>query len=83
MDTQTLGLIGFVLLLLIAATVVVSVLKRRASAAGLDLALVETFRVRVRAWWLLFAGLAAGLALLATGLLGLAVCVRRKRRSIW
>jgi phosphatidate cytidylyltransferase len=59
MDTLTLGLIGFVLLLLIAATVVVSILRRRASAAGLDLALVETFRVRVRAWWILFAGLAA------------------------
>jgi phosphatidate cytidylyltransferase len=59
MDTATLGLIGFVLMLLIAATMVVAILKRRASATGLDLALVETFRVRVRAWWILFAGLAA------------------------
>ncbi len=59
MDTLTLGLIGFVLLLLIAATVVVRLLKRRAAEARLDLALVETFRVRVRAWWILFAGLAA------------------------
>jgi len=59
MDTQTLGLVTFVLLLLIAATVVVSILKRRASASGLDPALVETFRVRVRAWWILFTGLAA------------------------
>jgi phosphatidate cytidylyltransferase len=59
MDTATLGLIGFVLMLLIAATAVVAILKRRASATGLDLALVETFRVRVRAWWILFAGLAA------------------------
>lgn len=53
------GLVGFVLLLLIAATVVVSLLRRRASASGLDLALLETFRVRVRAWWILFTGLAA------------------------
>ena len=59
MDTETLGLVGFVLLLLIAATVVVSLLKRRASASGFDLAVVETFRVRVRAWWILFTGLAA------------------------
>lgn len=59
MDTETLGLVGSVLLLLIAATVVVSILKRRASAAGLDPSLVETFRVRVRAWWILFTGLAA------------------------
>ncbi|HUT90245.1 MAG TPA: phosphatidate cytidylyltransferase [Thermoguttaceae bacterium] len=59
MDTLTLGLIGFVLLLLIAATVVVRILKRRVSEARVDLALVETFRVRVRAWWTLFAGLAA------------------------
>ena len=59
MHTETLGLVGSVLLLLIAATVVVSILKRRASAAGLDPSLVETFRVRVRAWWILFTGLAA------------------------
>ncbi|MFH1919563.1 MAG: phosphatidate cytidylyltransferase [Planctomycetota bacterium] len=59
MDTETMGLVGFVLLLLIAATVVVSLLRRRASASGLDLALLETFRVRVRAWWILFTGLAA------------------------
>ncbi|MHC4403819.1 MAG: phosphatidate cytidylyltransferase [Planctomycetota bacterium] len=59
MDTESLGLVGFVLLLLIAATVVVSVLRRRATDAGLDLALVETFRRRVRAWWMLFTSLAA------------------------
>jgi len=58
MDTLTL-LIGFVLLLLIAATVVVRILKRRASEVRVDLALLETFRVRVRAWWILFTGLAA------------------------
>jgi phosphatidate cytidylyltransferase len=39
--------------------VVVSILKRRASASGLDLALIETFGARVRAWWILFTGLAA------------------------
>lgn len=61
MDLETLGLAGSVLLLLIAATVVVSVLKRRATDSGLDLALVETFRVRLRSWWLLFTGLAAAL----------------------
>lgn len=59
MDRETLGLVGSVLLLLIAATVVVSILKRRASASGLDLALIETFGARVRAWWILFTGLAA------------------------
>ena len=59
MDRETLGLVGSVLLLLIAATVVVSILKRRVSASGLNLALVETFRARVRAWWILFTGLAA------------------------
>lgn len=59
MDRETLGLVGSVLLLLIAATVVASILKRRVSASGLNLALVETFRARVRAWWILFTGLAA------------------------
>lgn len=57
-DPKTLGLIGGVLLLLAAVTVVVQVLRRRVDS-GLDPAIVETFRRRVRAWWLLCAVLAA------------------------
>jgi len=48
---------GGVLALLITATVVVQALRRRA-AGDLNPALLDTVRVRVRAWWLLFAGLA-------------------------
>ena len=57
MNPETLALVGSVLVLLIAATAGVFVLKRRTDI-GLDPALVQTFWVRVRAWWLLFAGLA-------------------------
>jgi phosphatidate cytidylyltransferase len=57
MDPETLALVGGVLVLLIAATAVVFVLKRRADS-GLDPALLDTFWVRVRAWWVLFAALA-------------------------
>ena len=62
MDARTLGLIGVVLLILGTASAVVRYLKQRADA-GVDLALVENFRVRLRAWWLLFAGLAGALLL--------------------
>ena len=54
------------LLLLIAATVVVSIFRRRASASGLDLAMVETFRARVRAWWILFPGWRPHFCLIST-----------------
>ncbi len=57
-DPRTLSLIGSVLLLLAAATVVVQVLKRRPES-GIDAAILETFHLRVRAWWILFATLAA------------------------
>jgi len=60
MDVLTLGLIGGVLVLLGIATAVVRYLKRRTDL-GLDPAIVETFRLRVWAWWLLFAPLAGAL----------------------
>jgi phosphatidate cytidylyltransferase len=47
-----------VLVLLTIASAVVWVLKQRADS-GLDTAVIETFRLRVRAWWVLFAALAA------------------------
>jgi len=57
MDRVTLALVGGVLLLLIVATAVAYVL-RRGTAGGVDAAVLEMFRIRVRAWWLLFACLA-------------------------
>jgi phosphatidate cytidylyltransferase len=58
LDGQTLGLIGGVLALLGAATAVVQILKRRSDSA-VDPAILENFRVRVRAWWFLTTPLAA------------------------
>jgi len=55
---RTLGLVGAVLLLLCAATGVVQMLKHR-HESGLDAAIIETFRLRVRAWWILFSVLFA------------------------
>ena len=57
-DGQTLSLIGSVLLLLGCAWAVVKVLKRRPES-GIDPAILESFHLRVRAWWVLFAVLAA------------------------
>jgi phosphatidate cytidylyltransferase len=57
-DARTLSLIGAVLLLLASATVVVRVLQRRPES-GIDAAILETFSLRIRAWWILFATLAA------------------------
>jgi len=57
-DERTLGLIGAVLVLLGASTVVVKILQRRPES-GIDTAILETFQLRVRAWWILFATLAA------------------------
>jgi phosphatidate cytidylyltransferase len=51
-----------VLVLLGIATGVVHLLRNREDA-GLDTAIVETFRLRVRAWWVLFSILAAALLL--------------------
>jgi phosphatidate cytidylyltransferase len=57
---RTWGLVGGVLVVLAIATAVAQVLKRRADHA-VNPAIVETFRRRVRAWWLLTALLAATL----------------------
>ena len=62
MDGRTLGLIGGVLVLLGVATTVVRVLRRR-SDSGINPAILETFGLRVRAWWILFATLAAAVLL--------------------
>ena len=55
-------MIGGVLLLLGIAEVIVRILKRRPES-GIDAAILETFRLRVRAWWILFAVLAAAFLL--------------------
>lgn len=59
---RTSGLVVGVLVVLALATAVVQILKRRTDAA-IDPAIVETFRRRVRAWWILTAVLAAALLL--------------------
>ena len=61
-DPRTLILIGVVLLLLGLCWAIVKVLKRRPES-GIDAAILETFRLRVRAWWILFATLAAAFLL--------------------
>ena len=53
----TLGLIGGVLTLLVAAETVLQILRHRADST-VDPAILETFRNRVRAWWILTAALA-------------------------
>jgi phosphatidate cytidylyltransferase len=58
LDARTLGLVGGVLLLLGIASAVVTVLRRRTDT-GLDSAVIETFHRRLRAWLILFSGLAA------------------------
>jgi phosphatidate cytidylyltransferase len=57
-EPKTLSLICPVLVLLGIAWTVVKVLKRRPES-GIDAAILETFHLRVRAWWVLFAVLAA------------------------
>jgi phosphatidate cytidylyltransferase len=59
-DLRTLILVAGVLVLLGVATGVVRMLRNR-EGSGLDAAIVETFRLRVRAWWVLFSILAAAL----------------------
>jgi len=61
-DGRTLGLIGAVLVLLGLCWAIVKILKRRPES-GIDAAILETFRLRVRAWWILFATLAAAFLL--------------------
>ncbi len=62
MDAKTLGLMGGVLVLLITATIVVHALRRR-TASDLSPALLDSARSRLRAWWLLFAGLVGAVLL--------------------
>ncbi len=57
LDARTLGLVGGVLLLLGAASIVVQVLRRRTDL-GLDPGIIENLHRRVRAWLILFSGLA-------------------------
>ncbi len=57
-DIKTLSLIGAVLVLLGVLWTIVQVLKRRPES-GIDSAILETFHRRVKAWWILFATLAA------------------------
>ena len=57
-DPKTLGLVVGVMVLLGTATVVTFFLQRRTDS-GLDPAMVETFRTRIRAWWILLTALAA------------------------
>jgi phosphatidate cytidylyltransferase len=59
---ETMVLIGVVLLVLGLCWTFVQVLKRRPES-GIDPAILETFRLRVRAWWILFATLAAAFLL--------------------
>ena len=62
MEPKTLGLVGGVLLLLGLAQAAVYALRRRTDS-GLDPAIIETFRLRVRAWLTLFSILAAAFLL--------------------
>ena len=59
-DPKTLILVAGVMVLLAIATAVVHLLRKRQDS-GLDTAIVETFRLRVKAWWVLFSILAAAL----------------------
>ncbi|MEN6452396.1 MAG: phosphatidate cytidylyltransferase [Thermoguttaceae bacterium] len=61
-DVRTLCLIGAVLVLLGSAETIIYVLRRRPES-GIDAAILETFRLRVHAWWILFAILAAAFLL--------------------
>jgi phosphatidate cytidylyltransferase len=60
MDATTLGLVGGVLVLLGAATAMVQILRRRTDST-IDPAILETFRQRIRAWWIVCAVLAASM----------------------
>ena len=61
-DLTTFGLVGGVLMLLTAATGIGQLLKRQADT-GLNQAVVEQFNLRIRAWWVLCAVLAAAFLL--------------------
>jgi len=59
-DWKTIGLVVGVLVLLGIASAVLHFVRRRVDT-GLDSGMVETFRLRVRAWWVLFSVVAAAL----------------------
>ncbi|HVX63084.1 MAG TPA: phosphatidate cytidylyltransferase [Pirellulales bacterium] len=61
-DLTTFGLVGGVLMLLTAATGIGQLLKRQVDT-GLNQAVVEQFNLRIRAWWVLCAVLAAAFLL--------------------
>lgn len=61
-DLTTFGLVGGVLTLLTAATGVGLLLKRQTDT-GLNVAVIEQFNLRIRAWWVLCAVLAAAFLL--------------------
>lgn len=56
MEIATIGLIGGVLLVLVAVTLAIPLLRRQ-SEFGIDPAVLDTFSSRLRAWWLLFGSL--------------------------
>jgi phosphatidate cytidylyltransferase len=62
MDLTTFGLVGGVLMLLTAATGIGQLLKRQTDT-GLNTAVIEQFNLRIRAWWVLCAVLAAAFLL--------------------
>ena len=61
-DLTTFGLVGGVLTLLTAATGIGQLLKRQTDS-GLNTAVIEQFNLRIRAWWVLCAVLAAAFLL--------------------
>lgn len=58
MDSLTVGFLGGVLLVLVFATVAISILRKHRDY-GVDPAVLDTIRSRIRAWWLLFGSLVA------------------------
>ena len=62
MDSLTIGFLGGVSLVLLFATTVIHVLRRK-KEHGIDPAVLETLHARVRAWWLLFGSLVAAFLL--------------------
>jgi phosphatidate cytidylyltransferase len=70
-EPRTLGLVVGVLVLLAAATIVIRVLRSR-NDSGLNTAIVETFRMRVNAWWILCSIVAATFFIGKTATVGLA-----------
>lgn len=58
MDSLTVGFLGGVLLVLVFATIAICVLRKQRDY-GVDPAVLDTMRSRIRAWWLLFGSLVA------------------------